>query len=168
MYQIGRLNHRHEQIVNWLVCNPDKRLAECAAHFNFTQAWLSQVIHSDVFQARYQERCREVGVVAMHSIANKLNTVAALTLEAAENRLRAGNVTEKFIGETMSTTLKMLGYGATEEVAKGGDTHNHLHVHADDLQSARQLAENAFAGQSQKKVSNNDRGQQQLPAPSAA
>ena len=50
MAEIARLNTTHEMLMNWLVCNPEKSLRECADHFGYTQSWLSQIIHSDIFQ----------------------------------------------------------------------------------------------------------------------
>lgn len=158
MAEVAKLNHRHEQIVNWLICNPHKSQGDCAKHFNYTQPWLSQVIHSDVFQARYQQRCKEVGVVAIHSIATKLNTVAALTLDKVRERLEAGVASERFLGDAMTNTLKMLGYGSPERAVPGDQPaqHNHLHVHADDIQRAREIAASAFKGSTPQKLTNKE------------
>lgn len=169
MYNLMRLNHRHEQIINWMIVNPHRNLGECAKHFNYTPGWLSQVVHSDIFQARYRQRAAEVGSVAVHTIANKLNGVAALALEKAEERLRAGIASERFLGETMASTLKMLGYGAPSPLQPltSNEVHNHVHLHAEDIREARDLAAAAFDGASAKKVSNTGNDTLQLAAPRA-
>ena len=54
--QISRVKIHHEQILTWLILNPDKTQGECAAHFGVTETWLSIIINSDVFQSRWRER----------------------------------------------------------------------------------------------------------------
>ena len=135
---VARLNHRHRQIVNWLVLNPDKTLGDCARFFGYTQAWLSTLIHSDTFQAEYRQRCREVGAAAVHTINAKLAGTAAATLDAVKERIEQGVASERLLGDTMKTTLQALGYTGGQ-AASGPELHQHQHLHVDaeTLQRAR-------------------------------
>lgn len=54
--ELARVSHTHDQIMNWLIANPEKKLGECAAYFGYTQSWLSTLIHSDTFKAKFRER----------------------------------------------------------------------------------------------------------------
>ncbi len=170
-YQIDRLNHRHEQIINWLIANPDKKLGECAAFFKYTPAWVSQVVHSDVFQARYQQRCEEVGMVATHTLGAKMNNLAAVTIDKITERITSGVASERLMCDTLNSTLKSLGYGAEPPAADPTKhEHVHLHVQAEDIRAAREKAALAHTGMTELKVTNHGDDQQPtaLPAPAAA
>ncbi len=112
MHQIQTLNHRHEQIINWLLANPDKTLGDCAKFFNYTQAWLSQVIHSDMFQMEYQARARELGGLVVHTLNNELTALASEAIQASRERIRTGGASERFIADTTKNVLERLGYGS--------------------------------------------------------
>lgn len=135
MADLQRLNHRHEQIINWLITHPSEPLSECAREFGYTQAWLSQVIHSDMFQAAYQDRCREAGITAIHTITSRLNVAAALALDKTIERLEGDVASERMISDTLRQTLPALGYGVKKDSPEG---HLHLHLTAEDLTRARE------------------------------
>lgn len=135
------LNYRHEQIVNWLVCNPHRTLGECAAEFNYTQPWLSQLIHSDSFQAVYRTRCEEMKVPMLHSIGNKLSALAAAGLDEQLRRVETGVASEDFVVEATTNALKALGYlGNAAAGPPAPQVHEHIHVNASDLAQARERA----------------------------
>jgi hypothetical protein len=140
------LNHRHEQIVNWLVCNPDRSLGECAAFFGYTRPWITSIVHSDMFQMVYQARCREVGVVAVHGMVERLTTVAGMALDETERRLKEGQVSERGLGEVLNMALKATGYLREEKPA---EKHQHLHLFVDatSLREARERAASRFLGE---------------------
>jgi hypothetical protein len=146
---IARINHRHEQIANWLVANPDKTLTDCAAYFGYTPAWICTIVHSDLFQALYKRKCEELGQLAVHTVAARLTGLSVLSLEAAARRIESGQASERFISETMRSTLTGMGYGAPIPAAS---QHLHLHVSAEDLQRARELAASLANGATVSKV----------------
>lgn len=143
MAEIQRLNHRHEAIVNWLVANPHRSLTECAECLGYTLPWLSQVVHSDMFQAKYQERCREVGEIAVHTVKNRLTAVALLALQKTQERLESGASSERFILDATKNSLASLGY--TQETITPQQIHQHLHVDASVLEAARSRAAARFS-----------------------
>lgn len=144
----ARLNHRHEQIVNWLVANPDQTLGMCAQHFGYTQPWLSMIVHCDAFQARYAERCAETGSYVVHTAKNRLTNLAVRVMERAEQVIDGGGASERFLGETMKTTLSALGYtGNGGDQSPGSQQHLHVHVDAETLIAAREKALNGKMGQ---------------------
>ncbi len=135
----GGLNHRHEQIINWLICNPDKTQGDCAREFNYTEAWLSQVINSDMFQAAYRKRCDELGVMAVHTMHARLAGAASVALSAAVRRIEAGGASDRLINDTMRTALQGLGYGPAQQPPEP-QKHLHLHINAESLEAARSRA----------------------------
>ena len=163
-YQVQRLNHRHEQIVNWLVCNPHRNLTECAIYFNYTQAWLTQVVNSDAFQARYRQRCDEVGVATVHTVQSKIAGLSMVVLDRMTDRVVKGEMSDKGMCDTLNLTLKSLGYGGdTPADDKEPAKHLHLHVDAASLTAARELAADAFNGRTEKKLDNHGEGALLMP-----
>lgn len=147
MPTVQKLNHRHEQIINWLIMNPDRSLGDCAAFFGYTQPWLSTLIHTDMFQAAYRERCKEAGTVAVHTIINELGGLTSLAIEKSRERLEKGNASERFLGDTLNNCLKGLGYGAPlNQPQNTNGAQLHLHVDASQLLAARERVAVAMAG----------------------
>ena len=143
MPEIQSINHRHEGIINWLVTNPHRSLGECAQELGYTQPWLTQIIHSDMFQTKYQERCQEVGELAVHTVKNRLTAVAMMALDKTEERMQSGGASERFLTDTTKNVLSALGYTPQTMVA-GPSMHQHLHVDAQTLIDARQRASQRF------------------------
>ena len=146
MPAIKRVNHRHDAIILWLLSNPDRTLGDCAEYFGYTQAWLSRIIHSDMFQAAYRAKAEELGEATVHTIKDKLTRLAAVTLDKSIERVEHGEVTERFLGETMKTTLAAMGYGAQAPTVDARSQSVHVHIDAERIVEARERAAAARAG----------------------
>lgn len=151
MSGIKKMSVRHDQILEWLLQNPDRKMRDCAMHFGISQPWLSQIVHSDAFQAKYRERCAELEVLALHTVNDKLNNVVALTLEKVEEHVAHGAPSEKFLTDVMATGLKAAGYGNTT-ILKAEHNHQHVHVSAEKLEEARRRAEERRRGTTPQKI----------------
>jgi hypothetical protein len=163
-YQVQKLSHRHEQVVNWLVTNPDRTLRDCAEFFGFTPTWISQLVGSDMFQAAYQRRCEEVGQLATHTLVGRLGGLANLAIEKAADRLSDEEAppTERFIGETLRTTLGALGYTANGNGGNGSGGNGvalHLHLTSKELDEARERAARLNEGRTPAKVPDGGSGE---------
>jgi hypothetical protein len=133
---IVKLNHHHEAIARWLLENPTRALKECAAHFGYTQAWLSCIIHSDAFQAKLRQMHDEADAVVIMDVPSRLRGIAAAALdgiaEQVDHAVKDGNgvLHRQFLHDTAELTLKSLGYGAPKNApAPSGNTHFHQHQH---------------------------------------
>jgi predicted RecB family endonuclease len=107
--QIDSISHRHSMIMNWMVLNPHRSLRECADHFGITQAWLSTVIHSDVFQAEFQDKLQKIHVRCAESIPEKLRVVADIALEKLAEKISDSEDPE-FILDAADKALHRMGY----------------------------------------------------------
>lgn len=110
MYQLQKLNHRHEEILMWLLLNPSKPQGDCARELGYTQGWVSQIISSDLFQSRILELRHEDFSVSVLSIREKLNATASLGLDRMIEKLEVEPDLERVRSST-DTALKRLGYG---------------------------------------------------------
>lgn len=144
MAEIKQLRYTHEAIADFLIANPMASQGDVARFFEYSEPWLSQIIHSDAFQAYYRRLAQERGVIAVHSLPDKISGLAALALEKATDRLASGTASESFINDTMETTLKALGYLGSGNGSNNGagapQQHMHVHVDAEALAEARERA----------------------------
>lgn len=140
---IKSLNFSHEAIIRWMLANPSRDLGECAREFNYTQSWLSIIIHSDAFQAKYAELNGNADALVVADIPAKMRGIASMALEGLGDQIEMA-VQEKtiaprdFLLKTSEALLKSLGYGQKQTVninAHAGATTNV--VDADTLHRAR-------------------------------
>lgn len=145
MAEIARLSHKHEQLLNWLVLNPDRSLRECADTFGFSQSWLSQVIHSDLFQHALKEKQLAIGVRVADSIPQKLRRAADLALEKLTVKLEDTEDPE-YILDATDKILHRMGYAPQSARNPAGGPglgapaqQNNFFISSGDLQEARAL-----------------------------
>ncbi|MGD9662719.1 MAG: hypothetical protein AB7U63_15745 [Porticoccaceae bacterium] len=146
--QIQRISHKHSMIMNWLVLNPDKPLRECAEHFGVTQAWLSTVIHSDVFQAEFQEKLKNIHNHCAQSIPEKLRVVTDIALDKLAGCI-AQSEDPEYILDAADKALHRMGYAPAS--ARNGfnagqgvqvNQQNVFMLSQDDLDAAREVMRN--------------------------
>lgn len=53
---VKRLSHRHKRVLDFMVRNPEMRLQDVATAVGYTNAWVSTIVHSDLFQAEFDKR----------------------------------------------------------------------------------------------------------------
>ena len=122
MHQLQKLSHRHEEILMWLMLNPNKSQGECARELGYTDAWVSQIINSDIFQARLAELREQDFELNVLSLREKLSAAADLAIDKMMERLEVETDIDK-IRNVGDTALKRLGYGTPAnpaQVAIGG------------------------------------------------
>lgn len=136
-YELQKLSHRHDAIVEWLVANGDKGLGDCARFFNYSLPWLSRIVGSDMFQAKYQELCRERQVESVHALGTKIAAAAHLALDRLTEHLAIAP-SEKLLMAATDTLLDKLGYTSGGGAALHLHRHEHLHgLTPEDIDTAR-------------------------------
>jgi hypothetical protein len=140
MAEIQRISHTHDQIMNWLIENPHLSLGECAVYFNYSQCWLSQIIHSDCFQAKLKERQNDVFVRCAQDIPEKMRGLADVVLEKLGTAVEK-SVDPEFILDTFDKTMHRLGYAPNTSRAvmlQPTNIQNNFFLEKSDLTSMRQ------------------------------
>lgn len=98
--------------MEWLIANAELPLSACALHFKVSQAWLSVIIHSDIFQAKYSERLKDHFDERIIPLRDKLVGVSHLVLDKlAEKAPFMEDPTD--LTDTLKATTKALGMGAS-------------------------------------------------------
>lgn len=132
--RLKKLNWWHESIIDWMLNNPDGKLADCAAYHNCSQSWLSVVINSEAFKAAYDLRREDHSALVSASIVQKCQAIAHLSLDAIAEKLEneKEDISPKFLLETSELALKALGYGPQKVAAPGSvNIQNNTFVTAD-------------------------------------
>ena len=146
MAEIARLNTTHEMLMNWLVLNPEKSLRECADHFGYTQSWVSQLIHSDIFQHALREKQERISIRVADSIPAKLRRAADVAVEKLTDHLEKSEDPE-FILDATDKILHRMGYAPSSARNPAGspaggipsNQQNNFFITAGDLTAAREL-----------------------------
>ena len=111
--QIAKVNWWHHSIIEWLIANPEKSLAECADKFNVTQSWLSVVKNSDAFDQLFQERRAEHFSNTSKGLVERVEKLAELTVDRLTDVIENEEVTFKALHATADLALSKLGFGST-------------------------------------------------------
>jgi hypothetical protein len=110
MPQISKISHTHDQLLDAMLANPTATNGQLAQQFGYTQAWVSTIIHSDLFQAKLQERQDEVfGEVAI-SVKDRITALAHDSLNRLHQKILVENDTGALI-DASELAIKALGFG---------------------------------------------------------
>ncbi len=150
MGTIASLSIRHEAIMDYLIIFPERSKKECADYFGVTPTWLSQIIHSDAFQARLRERQDTKFSTLVLTLKEKMEAAGHRSVEKLAEALEAANPEEpedrKFIASATDKVLARLGYGTARSVqsptAQTNVQQNFYAVDQKVLAQARSLMQN--------------------------
>lgn len=107
--QIQKISHRHDAILEFMICNPTAQLGEVARHFQVSQAWLSVIINSDVFRAKHEARGDEFFGAAIVPLREKIVGVASQAVEKLGEKLEVSSDGD-FVLAVADKLLHRLGY----------------------------------------------------------
>lgn len=117
MAQVVKLSETHHQMMLWLVQNPGKTLQDMSARFGYSVPWLSQVINSNIFQARLKDLQNVEDACVLADIPTMLRGLTSQTIN--ELAVAIDDVSKDssklihrgFLMEVAEMGLKNLGYG---------------------------------------------------------
>jgi hypothetical protein len=123
MAEILALSHTHTDIARFLLQNPTLPLSSVARHFDYTQSWLSSIIHSSAFQAHLAELQAGADSLVIADVPQRLRGLASAAidklseqLEFAEGTGPVSRVDRQFVQDTAELALKALGFGRPSPV----------------------------------------------------
>lgn len=134
--QIAQMRISHELILNWLVLNPEKTQGDCAQHFGITEAWLSVVINSDVFKARWEQRKAFMADQTDKLMIAQARGVVSEGLQKLE-KLVKDSQDPAFVLQTTDKLMGRLGFGHKPAGMQVQLTQNNLLVDAATVAAAR-------------------------------
>lgn len=107
---IQKVSIKHEEIMNFMLANPTRKLQDVARHFGITPGWLSCVIHSEAFQARLAERKDAIFNETVLPLKEKMMVVAHQALDTLVERVPL--MSDKDLNNLADQTLEKLGFGS--------------------------------------------------------
>jgi hypothetical protein len=108
--QLDKISYTHEAIADWLMTNPQRPLSECAAEFNYSQAWISTIINSDAFQVYYNQRRNALNLVIHNGISQQLATTTRKALTILDLKMDDPELEADFVLDVADRLLHRQGY----------------------------------------------------------
>ena len=133
--KLNHVTHKHEEIMRYMIANPEIPLYKVAQVFGVTQPWLSTLVHSDVFQALFTEYREEHHTISVLGLADKLNGVAHATLDKLSEMV-VESENPDFIAKVADSALDRLGYGTKAQIGTYIDNSKNVTVDASTLEKA--------------------------------
>jgi hypothetical protein len=110
---IQKISYTHDAVIDLIIGSPGVSQGTLAAHFGYTQGWLSQVMGSDAFQARLASRREEIiDPTLVLTIEEKIKGMAHQSLEVLQKKLSAPIVSDNTALKAFELSSRALGYGA--------------------------------------------------------
>lgn len=117
--EIKAVSHTHAAIMDYMLANPTVHLGDVAKNFGYTQAWLSQIIHSDAFQAMLKEKQNVAFHHTVLPIREKMTELAHMALDKTL-QLLPQEVDVRTAQDIAEGMLDRLGFGAKPIGGTGG------------------------------------------------
>ena len=115
---IAKVSYTHDAVIDLVIANPTLSQGQLAAHFGYTQGWLSQVMGSDAFQARLAARREEVvNPVLFATIEEKIKGLAYASLDVLQKKMEQPQVADGTALKAFELSSRALGYGAQQTPA---------------------------------------------------
>lgn len=114
---IAKIGYSHDAMINLLIARQGRiSQNELAAHFGYTASWISQVMSSDAFQARFAERTKELVDPAIRDEAQAgFRDVLMRSQELLLTKLQQPKVSDQLVIRSLEVAGRALGYGAREQ-----------------------------------------------------
>lgn len=110
---IQKVRYTHDAMIDLIVGNPWISQGELARHFGYTEGWVSQVIASDVFQARLAERRNEIVDPTLRAtIEDKFKGLIERSYRVLMRKLEDGKVSDETVLKTLEVAARAAGYGS--------------------------------------------------------
>ena len=126
---VAKTSYSHEALADYIIANPCIDQKDIAAHFGYTQGWLSQIIGSDAFQAYVAARKEEiVDPMLRGAVEESFKGLVLQSMQKLREKLEA-NPSDQLVLQTFQTASRALGYGSRVEInAKVQHSHSLIGV----------------------------------------
>lgn len=115
---IQKVSYSHDAMIDLIIANPGVSQGRIAAHFGYTQAWVSRVMSSDAFKARLAERRKEViDPILTQSVEERFTAVLEKGLDNLHEALVKRPDDTDLAITSIEVASKAMGFGA--KVAQG-------------------------------------------------
>lgn len=130
---IAKLRYSHDAMVDLILAEPWISQNDLAAKFGYSASWVSQIIASDAFQAKYAERSKAlVDPAVLASVNERFRGMVLRSQEILMTKLgvAAKDVPDNLALRTLELSSRALGYGAVPAAPPAKPAEIHLHLEA--------------------------------------
>lgn len=115
---IKKVSYTHDAMIDLLIGNPAISQGELAREFGYTQAWVSNIIGSDAFQARLAARKEELVDPSIRAtVDERFRGLVLRSMEVVQEKLAKPShlIPDNLVLRSLELSTKALGYGASRE-----------------------------------------------------
>jgi hypothetical protein len=110
---IAKTNYTHAALVDMIIVNPQITQRQLAAHFGFTEGWLSRILRSDAVREMIAARKAElIDPTIIASIEQNMEALAQRSMDVLMEKLDLPNASPEIAVKALEITSRALGYGA--------------------------------------------------------
>jgi hypothetical protein len=110
---IAKTSYTHAALVDAIIMNPSISQKDLAAHFGFTQGWLSRILRSDAVREMIAARKAElIDPTIVASIEQNMEALAQRSMDVLMEKLDLPNASPDIAVKALEITSRALGYGA--------------------------------------------------------
>lgn len=118
MGRVAKVSYTHDALIDVIVANPAISQRELALMFGYSQAWISNLLASDLIQARIAERRKEVvDPVVAASVEERVKGLMLRSMEVLQEKLEKPGVDDKTALRVYELSSKNLALGGNAAVA---------------------------------------------------
>lgn len=111
---IEKVSYTHDAMIDLIIANPAISQAKLAAHFSYTQGWVSQIMSSDAFKVRLAARKGDlVDPTVVATVQERLEGLARQSLQVLQANLDASPKADVAL-KALEISTRALGYGARD------------------------------------------------------
>jgi hypothetical protein len=114
--QIAKVSYTHDAMIDLIMANPAISQGALAAHFGYTESWISTVFASEAFQVRLAERKEDIidpGIRA--TIEERFKALVYQSMEVLQRKLESPAASDELALATLTVASKALGYGIQKD-----------------------------------------------------
>lgn len=120
---IREVSYTHDAMIDLLIAKPFVSQGQVAAHFGYTQAWVSRIIRSDAFRERFAVRKSELSdPLLIRSIEDKFQSLVDRSLEILMEKLDQPVVQADLALKAAELGAKALGLTERNRTAQVNNT----------------------------------------------
>jgi len=109
---IAKLNYTHQALVDLIIAQPGLTQRQYAAHFGYTEAWISTIIASDAFQVQLAARRDEiVDPILRASAEERYRGLALQSLAVLQRKLESPQVSDHLAIRAAELGARVSGFG---------------------------------------------------------
>jgi hypothetical protein len=111
---VQKVNYTHDAMIDLIIANPEVTGRMLAAHFGYSEGWVSRVVRSDAFRERLAARKTEVvDPLILESVDMRFELLVQRSLEVLQEKLAKENAPSADLAlKAADLGARALGYGA--------------------------------------------------------